>query len=186
MQLCEPLLYCIEGLLDGALSQQACMLCRRLLACAPACCTGLPGRDAKLGEASLRSCMCCCRLRCRQSSRQARLLSVLLQAAGALDGDAQLGQVAVRLLDGARGRDAAHLAQVGVRQAARHQPPHAAAALPVRLDREVEALRAGALAQAWGSSCRHGKRSRECTCRQAHTKCKEMAECRWATAWSIP
>ena len=60
MQLCERLLHCIEGLLDGALSQQACMLCRRLLACAPACCTGLPGWDAELAEASLSSYIVCC------------------------------------------------------------------------------------------------------------------------------
>ena len=59
MQLCERLLYCIEGLLEGALSQQACMLRRRLLACAPACCTGLPGRIAEHAEARLCSRMCC-------------------------------------------------------------------------------------------------------------------------------
>ena len=68
MQQCERLLYCIKGLLEGALSQQACMLRRRLLACAPACCTGLPGWDAELDEACLRSRMYCCGLRRRQSS----------------------------------------------------------------------------------------------------------------------
>ena len=123
--------------------------------------------------------------------RQAQLLSVLLQAAGALDRDAELGQAAVGLLDGARGRDAAHLAQVGVRKAARHQAPHAAAALAIRLNREVEALRGDTPAQAWGSSCclgerSHGTCSHVCMRRQVHTKCEEVVACRRALVWSVP